>query len=114
MPETIVKTGPFTIPLDPERGSYIPILDGPPRNIALRSGMVVLKPGESVGTHNTKSYEELIVVLEGQGEMRSTSSPPLAIGTELAAFCPSETEHDVANTGTTPLRYVYVVARAAE
>jgi mannose-6-phosphate isomerase-like protein (cupin superfamily) len=32
----------------------------------------------------------------------------------MALYCPPSTEHDVFNTGTTTLRYVYVVSRAVE
>jgi hypothetical protein len=31
---------------------------------------------------------------------------------EMAAYCPLQTEHDVFNTGTGTIRYVYVVADA--
>lgn len=110
MLEADVKTEPFVVRLDPNQGNYLPILKGPPRNFILRSGLAVLQPGESVGVHNTKDYEELVIVLEGQGEMRITSSPALAIGKGLAAYCPPQTEHDVVNTGLIPLRYVYIVA----
>ena len=33
----------------------------------MHSGLVTLKPGESVGKHSTHSKEEIIIVLEGEG-----------------------------------------------
>jgi mannose-6-phosphate isomerase-like protein (cupin superfamily) len=78
----------------------------------MRSGLVVLNPGESVGRHSTEGYEEVLVVLAGAGEMRFTSHDSLPLEAPCAAYCPPRTEHDVTNTGTAPLRYVYVVAHA--
>jgi len=65
-----------------------------------------------VGRHTTGANEELLIVLAGAGEMRAATETPLRLEAPCAAYCPPETEHDVANTGSTPLRYVYVVARA--
>jgi oxalate decarboxylase/phosphoglucose isomerase-like protein (cupin superfamily) len=76
----------------------------------MRSGVVVLDPGESVGRHSTGSREELIVVLEGKGELLIEEAGPLAIEAGLAAYVPPAMSHDVVNRGEVPLRYVYVVA----
>lgn len=72
-----------------------------------------LAPGKSVGRHGTKGNEEIVIVLEGRGEMRfftGRATVPLEGG--MAAYCPPQTEHDVFNLGTGTLRYVYVVADA--
>jgi len=86
------------------------LLAGPPQTAGMRSGVVVLGPGESVGRHSTGSREELIVVLEGQGEVRLEGTGPLAVEAGMAAYVPPATTHDVVNRGEAPLRYVYVVA----
>jgi quercetin dioxygenase-like cupin family protein len=96
--------------LDPE--AYTRILGGPPDSVAMHAGAVVLAPGGSVGEHDTGPYEELLVVLAGRGEFRLAGGPPLALEAETAAYCPPDTRHDVVNTGPTPLRYVYVAAKA--
>jgi mannose-6-phosphate isomerase-like protein (cupin superfamily) len=80
----------------------------------MHSGLVVLAPGKSVGKHSTKGNEEMLVVLEGQGEMRIAGGKDLPFTKEMALYCPPATEHDVFNTGATTLRYVYVVSRAVE
>lgn len=103
---------PRVIHLDTTGTDYQPILNGPPESVSMRSGLVVLSPGEDVGIHSTKEYEEVVIVLEGQGEMQITAGEPLAMGAGVAVYCPPETEHNVVNTGTVPLRYVYVVAKA--
>jgi len=76
----------------------------------MKSGAVVLRPGESVGWHVTRKREEVVVVLSGRGEFRTRDGTVLELAPHAVAYCPPETEHDVVNTGTEPLRYVYVVA----
>ena len=100
------------IRLDMKEMDYQQILGGPPDSVTMRSGLVRLSPGKSVGVHNTNGYEELIVVLEGKGEMRVTGQDSLTIGTGSTAYCPPETEHNVVNTGNDVLKYVYIVAMA--
>lgn len=105
--------GPRVIPLHTGRTDYLPILKGPPDSITMRSGLVTLDLGKSVGLHSTENFEELLIVFEGQGEVRISGRDSLTISAGYAAYCPPETEHNVVNTGSTPLRYIYVVAEAA-
>lgn len=98
--------------LDPMAENYVPILDGPPQTAAMRSGSVVLQPLRSVGKHTTGDHEEVLVVLNGVGELRLPDGASLPLASPCVAYCPPATEHDVVNTGDTCLRYVYVVARA--
>jgi quercetin dioxygenase-like cupin family protein len=78
----------------------------------MKSGYVVLEPGHSVGKHSTEHHEEILIVLEGQGEMLFRDGSKLELKARSALYCPPETEHDVKNTGAGTLRYVYVVADA--
>ncbi|MDH5684586.1 MAG: cupin domain-containing protein [candidate division WOR-3 bacterium] len=89
---------------------HLPILSGPPESVSMRSGLVHLSAGKSVGKHSTENFEELIVVLEGKGQLQITGQKPLEIVSGVAVYCPPETEHNVVNTGNAPLRYLYVVA----
>jgi oxalate decarboxylase/phosphoglucose isomerase-like protein (cupin superfamily) len=89
------------------------VLGGPPQTAGMRSGVVVLQPGESVGRHDTGEREEIIVLLEGRGEVRVADVPPLAVAAGTAVYVPPRRNHDVVNTGERPLRYVYVVAPVA-
>jgi mannose-6-phosphate isomerase-like protein (cupin superfamily) len=93
-------------------GKELSILSGPPETVSMRSGLILLKPNESVGKHSTGQHEEELVILEGKGEMRFKDGSHLPVQANHALYCPPETEHDVVNTGMTPLRYVYVVASA--
>ena len=57
---------PFSFCLSGREGdNRIPLLDCS-SSVKMKSGVVVLEPGEEVGSHNTNSKEELIIVLEGR------------------------------------------------
>lgn len=88
------------------------LLDGPPATVTMKSGFVTLAPGESVGKHSTGHNEEELVILSGHGEMMFRDGSKLEIAANQILYCPLDTEHDVKNTGTEPLRYVFIVARA--
>lgn len=103
---------PKLIPLDLGAKDYMRVLGGPPETVTMHSGLVVLEPGKSVGTHNTKNYEEVLVVLEGAGEMIITGGSKLELKGGSIAYCPPRTEHDVTCTGSAKLKYVYIVANA--
>jgi mannose-6-phosphate isomerase-like protein (cupin superfamily) len=91
---------------------YQRLFGGPPETVTMRSGLIVLEPGKSVGTHNTENYEEVLVILEGEGQMMITDGPKLEFKANSVAYCPPRTEHNVTNTGQGLLRYVYIVAIA--
>jgi len=101
---------PLVVTLDPTTRDYERVLDGPPETCSMRSGYVVLGPGRSVGKHSTEDYEELVVALEGTGKMTLAGGLELRLGPGIVAYCPPHSEHDVTNTGSQPLRYLYVVA----
>jgi mannose-6-phosphate isomerase-like protein (cupin superfamily) len=88
------------------------LLSGSPETVTMRSGMVVIAPSKSVGTHSTNTYEEAVVVFDGVGEMRFADGSVIRVKPRTVVYCPPMTEHDVVNTGTASLRYVYVVAQA--
>lgn len=103
---------PRVLCINPTVLDYTRILSGPPESVTMRSGSVVLLPGQSVGRHTTGDHEEVIVVLAGEGEMRLSGENTLPLAANSVAYCPPTTEHDVFNTGAEPLRYIYVVAKA--
>ncbi len=91
---------------------YVRLLGGPPETSTMRSGAVALQPDKTVGKHSTGINEELIVVLEGEGALLLGDGRELSLKVGTVAYCPPDTEHDVKNTGSTVMRYIYVVARA--
>jgi quercetin dioxygenase-like cupin family protein len=100
------------IALEKPGGVIQPLLTGPPETVTMKSGYVVLAPGHSVGKHSTQQHEEILVVLEGTGEMQFHDGSRLELKANTVLYCPPETEHDVKNTGSGDLRYVYIVAAA--
>jgi mannose-6-phosphate isomerase-like protein (cupin superfamily) len=104
-------SGVAVIPLDPAGRSYVSLLEGPPQTKSLHAGLVILAPGESVGVHTTADNEEMLVPLEGEGELRIAGQPPIRLKPGLVTYTPPHTEHDVVNTGTAPLRYIYITAK---
>jgi mannose-6-phosphate isomerase-like protein (cupin superfamily) len=99
------------IPLPQGQERYSKILEGPPEPTCLKSGYVNLDPGKSVGIHSTNGYEELIVPLEGEGELRVEGMESLMLHPGLVLYTPPQTAHDVFNTGNQPLKYIYIVAK---
>jgi len=100
------------VELDPLAGEYTRVLGGPPETATMRSGYVVVEPSKSVGKHSTETYEEAVIVFAGVGEMRLSNGSILKLKPYVVVYCPPDTEHDVVNIGSEPLRYVYVVAKA--
>lgn len=102
---------PLTFPLECATG-YCALLTGAPQTAGMRSGLVTLKPGESVGRHSTEGNEETLVILRGRGEAVIEGAGALKLVAPMAAYIPPASHHNVTNTGTEPLQYVYVVAPA--
>lgn len=103
---------PKVVMLDPGDQRYVLLLAGPPETASLRSGLVTLSPGTAIGVHNTGENEEMLVPLAGEGELRITGQPPVRITPGLITYAPAHSEHDVVNTGSVALRYIFIVARA--
>ena len=80
----------------------------------IKSGHVVLKPEESVGRHSTGDREEEIVFLKGSGEARIGNATILKIEPSTVLYIPPKVIHDIKNTGTELLEYIFITARAEE
>ena len=106
------KPKPRVIKLNQDISKHQEILTGPPGTVTMHSGLVVLEPDSSVGIHNTEIYDEVLVVLEGEGKMEITGGPILKFKEGSVAYCPPHSEHNVFNTGKTKLKYLYIVAVA--
>jgi quercetin dioxygenase-like cupin family protein len=103
---------PKTIPIPASEEKYARLLSGPPETSGMRSGYVVLAPGESVGFHNSNDHEEVIIPLAGKGELRFDGLDSLPVQPGCILYNPPHTGHDVVNTGIEPLKYIYIVAKA--
>jgi len=109
-----MNTRPLVLALDSTDG-YQPLLAGEPMTCGMRSGRVFLKPGESCGRHSTGAHEEQLVFLAGRGT--AYCGDPVQ-GLEVAEgsilYIPPHTPHDIHNTGSEPLVYIYCVAPVAD
>ena len=92
---------------------YQRLLKGEPQTCGMRSGRVYLQAGESCGQHSTKNHEELLVFLFGEGLMLIGEDDGLPVGQGKVCYIPPNTGHDIKNTGTKPLIYIYCVAPAS-
>ena len=79
----------------------------------LRSGLVTLKPEEAIGEHKTENKEEVIVILKGSALIYHGKNKKIKAPQNTFVYIPPETIHNVKNSGTKILRYLYVTARLA-
>jgi NCAIR mutase (PurE)-related protein/mannose-6-phosphate isomerase-like protein (cupin superfamily) len=90
---------------------YQPVVGRADDTAGIKSGSVILSPGKSVGEHVTSAKEEVIVILEGKARVICAGKRPFAASRGSVVYIPPETRHDVINSGTGPLHYVYVVSK---
>ena len=103
---------PILIDATSGENGYTRLLGGPPQSVSMRSGKVVLQPGETVGKHSTEKKEELIIILDGEGQFLYGDNQSLVFDPNSVLYCPPMTENNIINTGSTPLTYIYIVAKA--
>ena len=99
------------INLDKKITRHLPILTGPPKNHCLQSGLVILQSKTSCGKHSTENYEELLIILEGKGKVEIKGQRSFSIKPNVAVYHPPFTKHNVINTGTELLKYIYIVTK---
>ncbi len=96
---------------------YCPVLSRED-NWALRSGAAILLPKTASGQHSTEEYEEVIVVIGGEGTVQGFKEDcsffSFQVQRGMVVCLPSHTRHNVLNTGKKNLEYVYVVAKTEE
>ena len=109
--ETESSLTPLIIDLPLDKTDYFEIL-GKTNAVKMRSGLVTLKPDAEVGSHDTEDYEELIVVLEGSGEVETAGVGRRKVTQGQVAYNPPHTQHNVINTGAMLMRYIYIVSKA--
>lgn len=103
------KREPMTFALECVGGDCL-LLTGAPQTSGMRGGSVKLRPGESVGWHSTSGNEEALVILHGSGVANIEGHPDVPLTEKMLAYIPPATRHNVTNTGTEILAYVWIVA----
>ena len=106
-----IKGTPFSFTLPGSSNKYTEIMK-PPITVHMKSGLVQLTPGQDVGLHSTKQNEEMLIFLEGQGEVEMEGYVSLPVNGGQTAYVPPETKHNVRNTGSIPLKYIFIVSKA--
>jgi len=100
---------PFVVPLgDGQR--YQRLVQGVPDSSGIKSGFVTLQPEESVGEHVTESKEEVIILLGGTARISFGQGDSMLAEAPAVVYMPPETKHNVTNTGSALLRYVFVTS----
>jgi len=74
----------------------------------LHAGFVVLESGKEVGEHSTEDGEELIVVVEGKGEVTSEGRTE-KIEAPCVVLVPAHTAHNIRNRSKGLLKYLYAL-----
>ncbi len=105
-----ISEKPFVKNLPTDSSEYFEIL-GKNDSINMRSGLVSLVPGKEVGWHSTGDYEELLIILRGEGTLMAKGFPEMKITSGQTAYNPPHTDHNVINNGTQILKYIYIVAK---
>jgi quercetin dioxygenase-like cupin family protein len=81
----------------------------PPLSKALKSGRVILAPGEEIGEHVTQNREELIVILRGRATIEIIDDP-IEVHQGQTHFIPEGIKHNVSNKSDEVLEYLYIVS----
>ena len=90
---------------------YQQLLVGRPQTYGIRSGRVYLQPGETIGQHITKGNEEMLIFLSGKGvALIGEKETAFEVGQGKVCYIPPNTIHNIKNTSTEPLVYIYCVA----
>jgi mannose-6-phosphate isomerase-like protein (cupin superfamily) len=98
----------FVIALNDEKG-YQRLISGAPTTHGMKSGRVYLEPGADCGIHSTEDKEEQLVFLSGDGTA-IIGEEEMAVGAGKICYIPPQTKHNILNTSTEPLVYIFCVA----
>lgn len=101
----------FTVELD-DQHEFQRLLPGQPQTHGMKAGRVYLEVGKACGRHSTKDFEEFLVFLAGEGKVHVGDDQQFPAGAGKVAYIPPRTLHDVQNTGSEALVYIYCVAPA--
>jgi mannose-6-phosphate isomerase-like protein (cupin superfamily) len=101
-----------SVPLPSSEEKFKMLLIDQPESVCIKTGCVILLPGESIGLHSTENREEVIVPLSGTGELFVDGMEPLQVHPGCVLYNPPHTLHNVTNTGDQILKYIFIVTKA--
>jgi len=102
---------PFTKKLSSEGIKYFELLNAENAS-KMRAGHVTLKQGESIGEHSTGDYEEMLIIISGEGEVEAEGVGRQKVTAGEIAYNPPNTKHNVINNGSKTMEYIFVVSIA--
>ena len=102
---------PFILRLSQNGKENVTTILDSTKSVQMRSGFVVLQPGENVGSHNTGEHEELLVILDGKGEIDAQGLGKKEVAGGMVVYIPPKNQHNVYCSGSVPLHYIYVVSK---
>ena len=102
----------FVVELNAEK-DFQRLLPGQPDTCGMKAGRVYLEPGKDCGQHSTGEREEMLIFLSGSGRALIEPGQEFEVGVGKVAYIPPATLHNIENTGTVPLIYIYCVAPTA-
>ncbi len=74
-------------------------------------GLVSLYPNQEIGSHSTKNYEEIIVVLEGNPTILIDDSKEINLLKHSLILIPKFTKHNILNKTNSIAKYIYIVSK---
>jgi mannose-6-phosphate isomerase-like protein (cupin superfamily) len=107
--EEIMERKAFSVEMNNEP-QYQRLMQAP-ATCGMKAGRVFLGPSDECGKHSTEAREELLVFLNGRGQA-VIGKDRFIVGKGKVFYIPPHTEHNIVNTGSDPLIYVYCVAPA--
>jgi len=110
--EHITAKNPKILKYNATISEYQELLSGKEDSCSFYSGFVTIAPNVSGELHSTEDYEEVIIVLEGEGEVRIKNGDILRISEGNATYISPEHFHQVFNIGDVPLKYVYIATKS--
>lgn len=102
----------FTVEVN-DKKEYQRLIPGTPKSCGMKSGRVYLESGDDCGVHSTENKEEQLVFLCGRGTAQ-IGGEKYDVGAGKICYIPPHTEHNIINTGTDPLAYIFCVAPVSE
>lgn len=91
--------------------SFTRLLGKDKPGINLRSGLVILGPGKTVGEHSTENKEEVLIILSGTARVDIGKKSYLAKRGSFL-YIPPRVHHNVRNNSRSKLKYVYITTSA--
>jgi mannose-6-phosphate isomerase-like protein (cupin superfamily) len=80
----------------------------------MKAGHVILKKEEEIGEHSTNAMEEALVILKGKGLLIINKKEELGFEQDSVLYIPPCTLHNVKNTGSGILEYVFITSNAEQ